>query len=85
MKTKILNYINQWENRCYFDGLPDEVPQRIQELNKAPSYKAICMAIMKNDHCLETLGFSRVKSHYYNIIKRDELKERGVIIQLDLF
>lgn len=79
MKKKIQKYIKQWENRCYEDGIPDEVPIRIEQLNKAPSYKKICIAIMRNDFQLESLGFTRQKSKTYHELKKIELQERGVI------
>lgn len=74
-----MGHIQEWESKCYFDGIPDEVPVRIQQLLKAPSYKAICVAILKNDYALKTLGFARVKSQIYNTIKKQELMQRGVI------
>ena len=49
MKEKVEQYIETWESRCYSNGIPDEVPNRLMELNKAPSYKQIAIAIMKND------------------------------------
>jgi len=87
MREDILRYIELWENRCYFDGIPEEVPARLSQLNKAPSYKEICSAILKNDYSLKTLGLPQVKSRYYSSFKRIELIERGVISdnQLKLF
>jgi predicted phosphoadenosine phosphosulfate sulfurtransferase len=85
MREKIEKYIQDWQKRCYSD-LPDEAPNEINHL--VPSYKKICMAILKNDTQLETLGFSRAKCKIYNELKRIELKERGVIKpdpQLKLF
>jgi len=84
MKNKIIKYIFNWEQKCYINGIPDTVPDRIQALNKAPSYKSICIAIMKNDSCLEYLGQSKIKSDIYNSIKRAELIERGVIKSIQL-
>ena len=87
MKEKIEQYIKTWEGRCYSNGIPDEVPSRLTELNKAPSYRQIAIAIMKNDNHLETLGFSRPKCLAYDNIKRAELIQRKVIkvVQLRLF
>jgi len=65
-----------WEQRCYSDGIPDEVPLRLDQLNKAPSYKKICLAILKNDHQLKTLGFTEKKSYYYHLLKRIEIDAR---------
>ena len=61
MKQRILKYIIKWENRCYHNGIPDEIPARLDQLNKAPSYKAIARAIIKNDFCLKSLGYSKGK------------------------
>ena len=61
MKEKIEKYISQWEKNCYSNGIPDEAPLRLEQLNKVPSYKQICKAILKNDFHLETIGFSKPK------------------------
>lgn len=86
MRKRIEDYIRTWEQRCYSDGIPDEVPAEINEL--VPSYKRICFAIMRNDVQLKTLGFSRTKCKLYSDLKRIELRERGIIKddpQLKLF
>ena len=81
MKEKILNYINDWENKCYKDGIPDEAPLRLEQLGKVPSYRRICIAILKNDFALKTLGFSPPKSEVYNELKRIELEQRKLKIK----
>lgn len=78
-KRKIEAYIKKWENRCYSAGIPDEAPLELEQNNLVPSYRKICMAIMKNDVMLETLGYSRPKCASYNELKRIELLERGKI------
>jgi len=77
MKEKIKLYVKIWESRCYYNGIPDEAPSEISD--KVPCYKKICIAIMKNDKNLETLGFSRPKCKAYMDLKRIELIERGVL------
>lgn len=84
MKKEILEYIKTWENRCYFDGLPDEAPYELEITNKVPSYKKICMAILKNDHSLKTLGFTEKKSKYYDYYKKIEIEKRNNCKQLKL-
>lgn len=74
MKKNILNYIKTWEQRCYFEGIPDEVPLRLQQLNKVPSYKMIAICILKND--LSNLGIIPKKSIYYSMLKRIEIENR---------
>jgi len=77
MEDKIREYITTWEKRCYPDGIPDEAPKEIDDM--VPSYKRICIAIMKND--LSLLGFTRPKSIWYGIIKRYEIEMRNKILQ----
>lgn len=83
MKSKIMNYIRNWESKGYFDDIPDEVPDEVMKKNLAPSYKAICQTILKNDHSLKNLGLTGHKSEFYNILKKMELEERGIIIKKD--
>ena len=75
MKEKIYNYISTWEDRCYPYGIPDEVPNEIFDM--VPSYKRIAISILKND--LSDIGIIGKKSEYYSVLKRIELKKRGVL------
>lgn len=84
MIEKIEAYIKTWEMRCYSDGIPNECPPRLTQLNKVPSYKQICSAILKNDTSLKTLGFSSVKGAFYSSLKRVEIEQR-ISAQQDLF
>ena len=45
MKKEINQYIKKWE-KVYSNGIPDEAPIRLNELNKVPSYKKIAMSIL---------------------------------------
>ena len=85
MKQKIIKYIQDWEQKCYSEGIPEEVPVRLEQLNKAPSYKQICKVILKNDNHLKALGFNIHKSKSYHLLKRIELDARNKPIQLKLF
>lgn len=80
---KIFEYIEKWE-KIYRNGLPDEVPNRLEHLNKAPSYKQLVKCFLKNDLNLKGLGYAQKKSKVYNQIKRNELKKRGDILEIDL-
>ena len=82
---KVNEYISEWEKRCYKKGIPDEAPAEIND--KVPSYKKICIAILKNDYNLTSLGFENKKSKYYSMLKRIELSARddGKPKQLKLF
>lgn len=77
-ERRVAEYIIAWKNRGYQEDIPDEVPDVLMSLGLAPSYKAICYALLKNDLKLEALGFSGgKKSRWYSIFKRIELEERA--------
>lgn len=84
MKGKIQAYITEWEKRCYFNGIPDEAPYELEIRNKVPSYRKICIAILKNDYPLKTLGFTPKKSKYYDAYKKIEIENRQKNKQLKL-
>ena len=44
--------------RCYRGGIPDQVPTKLMQSNRAPSWRAVAVAILRNDHKLHGLGFS---------------------------
>jgi predicted phosphoadenosine phosphosulfate sulfurtransferase len=81
MDEKIRKYILYWRMRGYPIDIPDNIPDELIRLNIAPSYKAIAHAILKNDHSLKSLGIHPVNSEWYNVLKRIELKKRGVELQ----
>ena len=60
----------------YSYDIPDEVPSILAEKNLAPSYKALCLAVLNNDHSLRSIGMSQKKSEAYSMLKRIELKAR---------
>lgn len=62
-------YVSTWRTRCYKNDIPDSVPQLLLESGRAPSYRAIALAILKNDHALRTLGFAAPTSSYYHELK----------------
>ncbi len=77
MEIKIRKYIEIWKDRGYTEDIPDEVPEKLMQLGLAPSYKAIALAVLQNDHALISLGFPPPKSQWYNKLKRIELAERN--------
>ena len=72
---KIAAYIAKWLTRGY-PHIPEEAPPRLEEIGKAPSYRLICQAILSNDVCLTSLGYSRPQTPAYMALKRAELDER---------
>jgi predicted phosphoadenosine phosphosulfate sulfurtransferase len=76
MKSRIADYVKTWEDRCYPEGIPDEAPPELEAAGLVPSYRRICLAIIKNDVQLQTLGYSRVPCPIYMEIKRVEIAAR---------
>ena len=76
IRKKIKQYLNKWSMQGYLNDIPDEVPNQLMKLGLAPSYKAIALAILKNDHNMQDLGFSPPKSPWYSAIKRIEIAGR---------
>jgi predicted phosphoadenosine phosphosulfate sulfurtransferase len=76
MKQKITEYIRTWEKRCYHNGIPDEAPAVLEQLNKVPSYRKICLAILRNDITLSSLGYSKPICKSYVLLKRIEIDAR---------
>lgn len=77
MQRKIVSYVSRWKMCGYPDDIPDESPSELEALNLAPSYRAICHAILSNDHSCKSLGFSPQRSAAYMEIKRAELRRSG--------
>ena len=77
-KAKINKYIENWEGKGYPEGIPDEAPFELEKRGLAPSYRLICIALMRNPHNLESLGFSREKCKIYQEIKREEIYNRNI-------
>jgi len=72
-----------WEERCYSNGIPDEIPDGLSKSLRVPSYKAVAIAILKNDLQLVSLGFNGVHSEYYDSLKSE--KKRRESLQEQLF
>lgn len=86
MRDRIDQYISTWKRRGYPSDIPDEVPKRLMQMQLAPSYQAIAIAILSNDHALESLGFVPRKSPWYMHLKRCELESRAAMpLQLDFW
>lgn len=82
MQKIYCDFVAMWERRCYPDGIPDEVPHEI--FDRAPSYRLVAHAILKNDVSL--LGIVKKPCKAYVRLKRKELRSRGELIseQLEL-
>ena len=84
MRSKITEYVQKWMERGYSDDIPDEVPTALMQMGLAPSWKAIAIAILKNDHSMKSLGFEAGYSPWYSELKRIEIESRGGLKQRQL-
>lgn len=73
---KIAEYVGKWKRQGYPEDIPDEIPAELMHDNLAPSYKAIALALLRNEHGLESLGFTPPTSLWYSALKRVELADR---------
>jgi len=80
--SRVKSYEQVWEDRCYPDGIPDEVPTGLMKSMRVPSYKAIAMAILNNDLPLYALGFQPHVSHWYHVVKNEKSDEESRQIRL---
>ena len=75
-------YVSTWESRCYKDGIPDEISNLLEKSNRVPSYKAIAIAILKNDLTLKSLGFSGKESAWAYELKKEKNKKEKKQMEL---
>lgn len=68
-------YIRKWINQGYPDGIPDEVPAGLMRDQLAPSYRELCIAILKNDPGM--IGAVIPSSRWYSELKRIEIMQRN--------
>lgn len=64
-QAKIDVHRKWWMDRGYPDGIPDEADAKMEAQKKAPSWRRICKAILRNDYWCKTLGFSQHSSGTY--------------------
>lgn len=64
-ENKIAVFINWWEERGYFMGIPDEVLPDLEANKKAPSWRRICKALLRNDYWCKGLSFTQTKAESY--------------------
>ena len=75
-EQKVRRSARVWEARGYPGGIPDEADAYLESWDKVPSYRRICLAILRNDMTLKTLGFAQSKCAAYMELKRVEIEAR---------
>lgn len=74
--------MNTWEKRCYNEGIPDKVPVGLMRSMRVPSYKALAIAILKNDFNLLSVGFSRKETDLSNELLEADRVDRDQNMRL---
>lgn len=64
-RAKIDVHRKWWMDRGYPSGIPDAADPKMESAKKAPSWRRVCKAILRNDYWCKTLGFSQHKSGNY--------------------
>ena len=70
---RIKEYLAVWRSRCYSKDIPDSVPGKVMKSMRAPSYQAVAMCLLRNDHKFHGLGFSPKVSDWYGILKAEQI------------
>lgn len=76
LREKISKYVADGRNHGYPLDIPDECPHELMVEGLVPTWKAIAIALLRNDMHLTALGFSAPQSEWYGIIKRIEIENR---------
>lgn len=63
--NKILLFRKWWMERGYPEGIPDEAPYDLEAARKAPSWRRVCKALLRNDYWAKGLGFTQHRSEAY--------------------
>jgi predicted phosphoadenosine phosphosulfate sulfurtransferase len=71
---RIKIYEKTWEQRCYKNGIPEEIPGKLEKTLRVPSYKAVALAILKNDLYFYSLGLPQRESQVLNAVLKEYKK-----------
>lgn len=78
---KVKLYESKWSKMGYENGIPDEACRDLEALNKAPSWRKVFKALLKNDYHFKTLGFSQPKTDIYGLVlaaRNSKIKLNGI-------
>ena len=64
-ENKIAVFLKWYEDRGYFNGIPDEADPKDEADKKVPSWRRICKALLRNDYWCKGLSFTQTKSEAY--------------------
>lgn len=62
---KFKSWMENWKNRGYINGIPDEAPAVLENKQWAPSWRRLCRVLLRNDYWCKGLGLTQPKSEAY--------------------
>ena len=65
-RNKIAVFLKWWEGRGRPNGIPDTADPKDEAAKKAPSWRRICKALLRNDYWCKGLSFTQHKSTAYD-------------------
>ena len=81
--SRIEAYVQTWQQRCYRDSIPDDLPDGLLFSGRAPSWKAIAICLLQNDFRLHKLGYTTTPGEWAQAAI--ELSNRQIDTQESLF
>ncbi len=63
-------------------GIPDQLQEKLAKSGRAPNYKMIALAILKNDYSLKTLGLDVGISEYYIALRLLDNESKNMQMKL---
>jgi len=76
-RNKIAVFLNWWMSRGFHRGIPDEADPEDEAARRAPSWRRVCKALLRNDYWCKGLSFSQTKSEAYEAYQRVMKKRRS--------
>jgi predicted phosphoadenosine phosphosulfate sulfurtransferase len=64
-ENKITVFLKWWKDRGYPNGIPDEASVDDEAHKKAPSWRRVCKALLRNDYWCKGLSFTQTKAEAY--------------------
>lgn len=77
-KNKIYTFIKWWEERGYFESIPDQAPLILENERIVPSWRRICKSLLRNDYWCKGLGFTQHKTEAYNKYLQLKKEQRNI-------
>ncbi len=69
-ENKIAVFLHWWAVRGYPNGIPDEAAPEDEAAKRAPSWRRICKALLRNDYWCKGLSFTQQKSAAYESYRK---------------